>query len=106
MPNVGPMELAIVLVIALLVLGPKRLPEVGRSLGKGIREFRESLNSIGNDDDDDDDVEEPPKALATTAATAPATTHSAGPLIRAMDTASGSRERSSSSGSVTASMAP
>ena len=71
MPNVGPMELAIVLVIALLVLGPKRLPEVGRSLGKGIREFRESLNSIG-DDDDDDDVEEPPKALATTAATAPA----------------------------------
>src|ERR671931_227672 len=42
MPNVGPMELAIVLVVALLVLGPKRLPEVGRSLGNGIREFKDS----------------------------------------------------------------
>ena len=39
MPNVGPMELAIVLIIALLVLGPKKLPEVGRSIGKGMREF-------------------------------------------------------------------
>jgi sec-independent protein translocase protein TatA len=39
--NVGPMELIIVLVIALLVLGPKRLPEAGRSLGRGIREFKE-----------------------------------------------------------------
>jgi sec-independent protein translocase protein TatA len=73
MPNIGPMELAIVLVIALIVLGPKRLPEVGRSLGKGIREFRDSINSIGgDDDDDDDDVEEPPKELATTAAAAAA----------------------------------
>ena len=43
MPNVGPMELAIVLIIALLVLGPKKLPEVGRSIGKGMREFKESL---------------------------------------------------------------
>jgi sec-independent protein translocase protein TatA len=43
MPNVGPMELAIVLVIALIVLGPKRLPEVGRSLGRGIREFKDSI---------------------------------------------------------------
>ena len=39
MPNVGPMELAIVLVVALIVLGPKRLPEVGRSMGYGIRDF-------------------------------------------------------------------
>jgi sec-independent protein translocase protein TatA len=37
MPNVGPMELVIVLVIALIVLGPKRLPEVGRSVGRGMR---------------------------------------------------------------------
>jgi sec-independent protein translocase protein TatA len=44
MPNVGPLELAIVLVIALIVFGPKRLPELGRSLGKGIREFRGSLS--------------------------------------------------------------
>ena len=38
--NIGPLEIGIVLVIALIVFGPKRLPELGRSLGKGIREFR------------------------------------------------------------------
>ncbi len=47
MPNVGPMEIAIVLIIALVVFGPKRLPDLGRSLGKGIREFK---GSIGADD--------------------------------------------------------
>jgi sec-independent protein translocase protein TatA len=50
--NIGPMELVIVLVIALLVLGPKRLPEVGRSLGRGLREFRESISGKADDDDD------------------------------------------------------
>jgi sec-independent protein translocase protein TatA len=55
--GIGPMELAIVLVIALIVLGPKRLPEVGRSLGNGMREFKESITGISkHDDDDDDDV--------------------------------------------------
>ena len=39
MPGVGPMELVIVLVLALIILGPKRLPEVGRSMGRGMREF-------------------------------------------------------------------
>jgi sec-independent protein translocase protein TatA len=53
--SIGPMELIIVLVIALIVLGPKKLPEVGRSVGKGMREFKDSLNGITNDDDDDDD---------------------------------------------------
>lgn len=43
MPNVGPLELLTVLVIALLVLGPKRLPDVARSLGRGAREFKEAL---------------------------------------------------------------
>ena len=43
MPNIGPMELVVVLVIALIVLGPKKLPEVGRSVGKGMREFKDSL---------------------------------------------------------------
>jgi sec-independent protein translocase protein TatA len=56
MVNVGPMELIIVLVIALLVLGPKRLPEAGRSVGRGIREFKESLNGMNDHDDDEDDV--------------------------------------------------
>jgi sec-independent protein translocase protein TatA len=54
MVNVGPMELIIVLVIALLVLGPKRLPEAGRAVGKGMREFKDSLSGINDDDDDDD----------------------------------------------------
>ena len=53
MPNVGPMELVLVLAIALIVLGPKKLPEVGRSLGKGMREFKESLSGDHRDDDDE-----------------------------------------------------
>ena len=43
MPNIGPMEVTVVLIIALLVLGPKRLPAAGRSLGRGIREFKDSI---------------------------------------------------------------
>ena len=50
--NIGPLEIVVVLIIALIVFGPKRLPELGRSLGKGIREFRGSLG--GNDDDKDE----------------------------------------------------
>ena len=53
--NVGPMELIIVLVIALIVLGPKRLPEAGRSIGNGMREFKDSLSGDSRDDDDDDE---------------------------------------------------
>jgi len=71
MPNVGPLELAIVLIVALVVLGPKRLPEVGRSLGNGIREFKDSM-SMRPEDDDVLDVEDPPKPVTTAAATAPA----------------------------------
>jgi sec-independent protein translocase protein TatA len=48
MPNIGPMELIIVLVIALIVLGPKRLPEAGRSLGRGMREFKDSVRGTAD----------------------------------------------------------
>lgn len=51
MPNIGAPELIVILVIALLVLGPKKLPEVGRSVGRGMREFKDSL--AGNDPEDD-----------------------------------------------------
>ena len=46
------MEIVVILVIALIVLGPKKLPEVARSMGKGIREFKGALNFDGDDDDD------------------------------------------------------
>jgi sec-independent protein translocase protein TatA len=51
MPNIGLPEILVVLVIALIVFGPKRLPELGRSLGKGIREFRGSVSGDSHDDD-------------------------------------------------------
>jgi sec-independent protein translocase protein TatA len=51
--NIGPMELIVVLIIALLVIGPKKLPEVGRSLGKGMREFKDSLSGDSRDDEED-----------------------------------------------------
>jgi sec-independent protein translocase protein TatA len=49
MPNIGPLELGIVLIVALIILGPKKLPDMGRSLGKGMREFK---SAISGDDDD------------------------------------------------------
>jgi sec-independent protein translocase protein TatA len=72
MPDVSPIQLIIVLIIALVVLGPKRLPEVGRSLGKGIREFKDSVS--GHDDKDEAPPQpaaslEPPAAAPYTAPT-------------------------------------
>ena len=56
MPDVSPIQLIIVLIIALVVLGPKRLPEVGRSLGKGIREFKDSISGEHDERDDEEPV--------------------------------------------------
>ncbi len=53
--NVGPMELIVVLAIALLVLGPKRLPEAGRAVGRGLRELKESVRGAPEDRDDEDE---------------------------------------------------
>lgn len=50
MPNVGPWEIVLLLLLALLLFGAKRLPEIGKSMGKGMREFKDSLS--GKDDDD------------------------------------------------------
>jgi sec-independent protein translocase protein TatA len=47
--QIGPMEIVLVLVIALVVLGPKRLPEVGRSVGRGMREFKDSLTTSSDE---------------------------------------------------------
>lgn len=66
MPNIGPMEILIVLVIALVVFGPKRLPELGKSVGKGIREFRGSVTGDHSDSDEETPiaVEQPPVVVA------------------------------------------
>jgi len=58
--NIGPLEVILVLGIALLVLGPKKLPEVGRSIGNGMREFKDSLSGARDRDDDENDDETPP----------------------------------------------
>ena len=50
--NVGPLELIVVLIVALIVLGPQRLPDVARSLGRGMREFRGALERSDDDEDD------------------------------------------------------
>jgi len=55
MPNIGPMELVVVLIIALIVLGPKKLPGVGRSVGKGLREFKGALSGDSKADEIEDD---------------------------------------------------
>jgi sec-independent protein translocase protein TatA len=59
MPNVGPLEIAVVLIIVLIIFGPKRLPELGQSMGRGIREFKNSLSG----DKDQDDPEEKRREL-------------------------------------------
>ena len=68
MPSIGPGELIVVLVIALLVLGPKRLPDAGRSVGKGIREFKDAISGA----DDQPTAVAPPAAIPTQMTPAPA----------------------------------
>jgi sec-independent protein translocase protein TatA len=55
-PNIGPTELIILLVIVLLIFGPKRLPGLGKQLGSGMREFKDSISGKGGRDDDDDEA--------------------------------------------------
>jgi sec-independent protein translocase protein TatA len=63
--GIGWVEILILLLVALLIFGPKRLPEMGRSLGKGLREFKDSVS--GNDKDDDRPADVPAE-LPTAAA--------------------------------------
>ena len=74
--NIGPLEIIVVLIIALIVFGPKRLPELGNSLGKGIREFKDSVTGENKDDEAQDDAAKSlgtPKAVETPIE--PPTTH-------------------------------
>ena len=65
--GIGATEMIILLVVILVVFGPKRLPEMGRSLGKGMREFKDSIS--GKDDDDRDEPVQ--RAIGTQDTTAP-----------------------------------
>lgn len=60
--GIGPMELMIVLVIALLVIGPKKLPDMAKSMGSGLREFKDSLSG------DSDEQGEPAKVASSPSA--------------------------------------
>lgn len=72
MPNIGPLELAIVLVIALVIFGPKRLPDLGRSLGSGMREFKDSITGKSDDEKQpEDEKRELPEPSATTGSSEP-----------------------------------
>jgi sec-independent protein translocase protein TatA len=64
----GPLELLVILVVALLVLGPKRLPEAARSVGRGMRELKESLAGVNEHDDDDEDERDHERERAERAA--------------------------------------
>jgi sec-independent protein translocase protein TatA len=65
MPNIGPLEIIIVLVIVLLIFGPKRLPDLGRSLGSGMREFKDSVTGKDKDHDQLDAAEAKPEPVRT-----------------------------------------
>lgn len=58
MPNIGPLEIALVLIVALIILGPKKLPDMGRSLGRGMREFKGAISG-----DNDDRRDEKPREV-------------------------------------------
>jgi len=69
--SVGPMELVIVLVIALIILGPKRLPEAGKSLGRGMREFKNSIAGMAGNDEDEERSIIPASTSTSTSTAAP-----------------------------------
>jgi sec-independent protein translocase protein TatA len=61
-PNIGPTELLVILIIALMVFGPKRLPEIGRTIGKSLREFRQASSDLRGEIQRNLDVEDHPSA--------------------------------------------
>jgi sec-independent protein translocase protein TatA len=69
MPNIGTGEIILLLLLALLLFGAKRLPEIGRSLGRGMREFKDSVSGMSGKDDDE--RAELPVATPDTTSTAP-----------------------------------
>jgi sec-independent protein translocase protein TatA len=87
--GIGPLELVIVLFIILLVLGPKRLPGLGRSLGGGLREFKDSLTGDRKDNDTEDDDHRDERPALTAAVEVPEAAPSDDATKRAADKALG-----------------
>ena len=70
----GPLEIIVILVIVLIVFGPKRLPDLGRSLGRGMREFKDSVTGKDKDELPEAPAAEKPEPAAATSEPA-AVTH-------------------------------
>jgi sec-independent protein translocase protein TatA len=68
MPTPGPLEIIIILVIVLIVFGPKRLPDLGRSLGRGMREFKDSVTGKDKDELPEGSAAEKPEPTTVTPA--------------------------------------
>ncbi len=85
MPNVGPLEIAVVLIIVLIIFGPKRLPELGQSMGRGIREFKSSLS--GDSKEDKDSPEEKRRELEASQAAPSAAESTPAPSAAESETA-------------------
>lgn len=77
MPNIGPLEIIVVLVIALVILGPRRLPEFGRSVGKGMREFKGALT--GREEEDRSEERSHDRVAEGGGGSPPTPTHSRSP---------------------------
>jgi sec-independent protein translocase protein TatA len=71
LPQIGPLEILVILIVALVVFGPSKLPQIGRQVGRGFREFRKFQaglrddieDAFREDDEPDDDVDDAPKQL-------------------------------------------
>jgi sec-independent protein translocase protein TatA len=68
--QIGPLEIILVLLIVLVIFGPKRLPGLGKQLGTGLREFKESVTGEKREEEERQQVEAPPQAPALSTTTA------------------------------------
>jgi sec-independent protein translocase protein TatA len=78
--SIGPTELIIVLAIVLVIFGPKRLPTLGRQLGAGMREFKDSITNRGSDRDLDDDEDDDSRREANAALGRPSSSDERAPV--------------------------